>query len=53
MTASQFALVKEPKGDRCTYCNMYNGNPHLDFGRYNDYLYPSVGQFNINCGSMK
>ncbi|CAF1080102.1 unnamed protein product [Adineta steineri] len=56
MTATQFTTIKQYillKGDRRTYCNMYNDNPHLLFGTYHIYLNPSVGQFNINCDPNK
>ena len=56
MTTDQFQTIKEyilKKGDRQTYCNMYNHNPHLVFGTYHAYLHPSVGQSNINCDPEK
>ena len=52
MTATQFAVIKQYillKGDRLTYCNMYNDNPHLVFGARDAYLNPSIDQLNINC----
>jgi len=48
MTATQFAVIKQYillKGDRRTYCNMYNDNPHLVFGTRDVYLNPAVGQY--------
>ena len=36
-------------GDRKTYCNMYNGNPHHSFSGFEAYLNPEIGQRNINC----
>jgi hypothetical protein len=52
MTTSQFTFIKEYillKGDRQTYSNMYNNNPHLVFGTRHVYLNPIGGQLNINC----
>ena len=40
-------------GDRRTYCNMYNQNPHYAFEGFDVYLSPAVGQQNINCDSSK
>ena len=43
-------------GDRQTYCNMYNNNPHYALGdSLHVYLNPSVGveQHNINCDPTK
>jgi hypothetical protein len=37
------------KGDRKTYCSMYNNNPHLALSDMDLYLNPDVGQLNINC----
>jgi hypothetical protein len=36
-------------GDRQTYCNMYNNNPHYSFRRFEVYLNPEIGQANMNC----
>jgi len=36
-------------GDRQTYCNMYNNNPHYSFTGFETYLNPEIGQLNINC----
>lgn len=36
-------------GDRKTYCNMYNNNPHYAFAGFEVYLHPDVGQANIGC----
>jgi hypothetical protein len=36
-------------GDRQTYCQMYNDNPHAVLGGVNLYLNPDTGQRNINC----
>lgn len=41
-----FILVN---GDKQTYCNMYNNNPHYSYGYFNSYLNPEIGQANINC----
>ncbi len=37
------------KGDRQTYCNKYNNNPHYSFPGFEAYLNPEIGQRNINC----
>ena len=37
------------KGDRQTYCNKYNSNPHYSFPGFEAYLNPEIGQQNINC----
>lgn len=37
------------KGDRQTYCNMYNDNPHFRFRNVDCFLDPDTGQQNINC----
>lgn len=42
----QFILTK---GDRQTYCNKYNNNPHYGFSTMDIYLNPDTGQQNINC----
>jgi hypothetical protein len=43
----QFILAH---GDRETYCNMYNNNPHYELApSVQVYLNPSIGQKNINC----
>jgi hypothetical protein len=52
MTTTQFDIIKQyilRKGDRQTYCNMYNNNPHLALDEFEVYLNPSIGQANINC----
>lgn len=36
-------------GDKATYCNMYNENPHYSYDSFNVYLNPEIGQANINC----
>lgn len=37
------------KGDRQTFGNMYNRNPHYAFDGFDAFLIPDVGQANINC----
>ncbi len=37
------------RGDRLTWCNMYNLNPHLQLPGFDAFLNPDVGQRNINC----
>ncbi len=52
MTFKQFNEVKKfilQKGDRQTFCNKYNDNPHYDFERFHAYLEPAIGQRNICC----
>ena len=52
LTSTNFFLIKNhimTKGDWQTYCNMYNHNPHIQFGKINIYLNPDTGQANINC----
>lgn len=36
-------------GDRETFGNMYNDNPHYSFEGFETYLNPEIGQLNINC----
>lgn len=36
-------------GDRQTWCNMYNHNPHYAFGPLDVFLNPDVGQRNLDC----
>jgi len=36
-------------GNRQTYCNMYNNNPHIGLTKMHVYLNPDTGQRNINC----
>ena len=51
MTAGEFNRLKRfilKAGDRQTYCNMYNANPHFDFGSFDAFLHPDVMQANIN-----
>lgn len=45
-TIVQFVLRE---GDRQTYCNRYNHNPHLGHADFHVYLEPDVGQRNIDC----
>ena len=37
------------QGDRMTWCNMYNDNPHYAFYGFDVFLNPDLGQRNINC----
>lgn len=37
------------RGDRQSYCNLYNNNPHYLFEGFDVYLNPDIGQQNINC----
>jgi len=61
-TVKNFNLVKNfilKNGDRHTYCNMYNNNPHYMFGFIDVFLNPEYGgpynhpQWNINCDPDK
>ncbi|KXZ24587.1 hypothetical protein [Leptospira santarosai] len=36
-------------GDKETYCNMYNDNPHYTFKLFDVYLNPESQRNNINC----
>jgi hypothetical protein len=36
-------------GDRQTYCQMYNNNPHTALGGVDIFLNPATGQENISC----
>jgi hypothetical protein len=48
----EFEAIKNfilENGDRQTYCNMYNNNPHYSFEGFEVYLNPEIGQGNINC----
>lgn len=52
LKASSFNRIKDfvlAHGDRQTYCNMYNNNPHVALGNMDIYLNPDTGQQNINC----
>jgi hypothetical protein len=52
LSVENFQRIKEfilKNGDRRTYCNMYNHNPHYEFGTFHVYLNPEGGQSNINC----
>jgi hypothetical protein len=51
-TTAEFRAIRDfilRQGDRRTYCNMYNRNPHYSFDGFEAYLNPDVGQRNINC----
>ncbi len=37
------------RGDRLTWCNRFNTNPHYAFSNFDAFLNPDVGQKNINC----
>ncbi|CAF1155732.1 unnamed protein product [Didymodactylos carnosus] len=48
----RFNLIKTfilKDGDKQTYCNMYNNNPHYNLNDFQIYLNPSIGQKNISC----
>jgi len=52
MSYNDFENIKNyilSKGDRETFCNMYNDNPHYSFTGFEAYLNPEIGQLNINC----
>lgn len=52
LTLENFQRIKRmilARGDRRTYCNMYNSNPHIEADGFHAYLSPDVGQENINC----
>ena len=52
LTAAAFNQIKDyilVHGDRHTYCNMFNNNPHVALGNMDIYLNPDTGQQNINC----
>jgi hypothetical protein len=52
LTAAAFQRIKLRilrTGDRRTYCNRFNDNPHLTLGEVHAYLHPDIGQRNINC----
>lgn len=56
LTVAQFNRIVTfmlARGDRQTYCQMYNDNPHAALGGANLYLNPDVGQRNINCDPKK
>ncbi|MCU0654808.1 MAG: hypothetical protein MUF64_05810 [Polyangiaceae bacterium] len=51
-SAETFLAIKRfilAKGDRQTFGNMYNHNPHHAFDGFDAFLIPDVGQKNINC----
>lgn len=37
------------RGDRLTWCNRFNDNPHYRFANFDAFLNPDLGQRNINC----
>lgn len=48
----EFESVKDfilKNGDRQTYCNLYNNNPHYSFNGFEAYMDPETGQENMNC----
>jgi len=52
LSVQKFDTIKTfilENGDRQTYCNMYNDNPHYSFEGFEAYLNPEIGQGNINC----
>lgn len=52
LSTPQFENIKSfilEHGDRRTYCNKYNDNPHYAFDGFDVYLNPEIGQANINC----
>lgn len=52
ITTQEFEDIKSfilNNGDRRTYCNKYNSNPHYSFDGFDVYLNPETGQANINC----
>jgi hypothetical protein len=52
LTAAVFKKIQNhvlTHGDRETYCNMYNNNPHLLVEGIDIYLNPENGQENMNC----
>ncbi len=56
ITVEAFLKIKSlvlTKGDRQTYCDMYNDNPHYGFKDFDVFLDPDTGQGNINCDKQK
>jgi len=56
LSVSNFESIKKyilKNGDRQTYCNMYNDNPHFSYGYFHVYLNPEIGQANIDCDPQK
>ena len=56
LTIDSFLKIKAVimnTGDRVTYCNMYNHNPHYGFKTLDAFLNPDTGQANINCETNK
>jgi hypothetical protein len=54
LSAAVFNQIKEyilEHGDRQTYCNRFNDNPHVAFSNMDIYLWPDIG--NINCDLKK
>jgi len=52
LPAQDFERIKNhilSKGERETYCNKYNNNPHYRFNTFDAFLNPEIGQQNINC----
>ncbi len=56
ITVEAFLKIKAlvlTKGDRQTYCDMYNDNPHYGIKDFDVFLDPDTGQGNINCDKKK
>ena len=56
VTVEAFLKIKSlvlTQGDRQTYCDMYNDNPHYAFKDFDVFLDPDTGQGNINCDKQK
>ena len=56
LTVENFLKIKSlvlNQGDRMTYCQMYNNNPHYRFQAGDVFLNPDTGQANINCDTNK
>ena len=53
LTPTNFEVIRQfvlREGDRQTYCNKYNHNPHLrGLTGFDVFLDPADGQKNINC----
>jgi hypothetical protein len=56
LTPKVFREIKDwilTRGDRMTYCAMYNNNPHAELGDVHLFLNPDTGQKNVNCDPKK
>jgi len=52
VSVQNFQKIKEfvlANGDKQSYSNMYNNNPHYVFKTFHVFLEPEMGQMNMDC----